>query len=321
MARTRPAVPERVRPRRLPVPVVLPDPPDPETLLDKRSGRASTWRRLKGGSVPLFSDGREVLKLFPANERRFADAEWATLVHLSGRLPIATPEPIELIDTEQWIVVRMTHLPGRPARSDWSRRSAVEHDRLSRQLGECVRALHDLPPPEDPVLVAPDGGFEAFLCAQRERFATRTAELGASADQIARELDYLDEWFDGREPAPREVLLHTELMPEHVFVREGAAGPELCGMLDFEPSMVGDPRYDLPGLGWWWSGGDPAKYRAVCEAYGGFGDGRPAPSPEELMVLSLLHRYYHPLKWRERVQGHLDPEAPLGRLAQGIFTP
>ncbi len=279
------------------------------------SGADCAWKPLPGGSVPLLSDGRRVLKFFPRGGERFAEAEWAALEYLHGKLPIETPEPQKRLRIDDWSVVCMSLIEGLPARCAWSKFSGEQKASLSRQLG---RALHDLPPPTAPALQPPGGTFEAYLAQRVEQFLARADELGNDPGWMRVALDFLQRFCASR-PADRPcVLLHTEIMPEHVIVRMRDDQPQLVGLVDFEPAMVGDPHYEFASVGWFWSEGDRAVLDAVLCGYVEGAGLDLAPKVDELMAHSLAHRYFHRERWLARLGPRCEARE-LDQLAHYVF--
>jgi hygromycin-B 7''-O-kinase len=82
------------------------------------------------------------------------------------------------------------------------------------------------------------------------------AQIPAFLDGVA-----LDPW-------PRPVLLHTEVMREHLLVTSHAGGWSLSGPFDFEPAMRGAREYEFASVGLFVSRGDAGFLRRVLIAYG-----------------------------------------------------
>ena len=82
-------------------------------------------------------------------------------------------------------------------------------------------------------------------------------------------------------PGRERVLLHTEVIREHLVVRPGPW--TLSGLLDFETAMTGDRSYEFAAAGLFVSRGDPRLLGRILAAYGrGF-------DPRELLAYTLLH--------------------------------
>ena len=77
------------------------------------------------------------------------------------------------------------------------------------------------------------------------------------------------------------VLLHTEVMREHLMVSPGTW--TLSGLLDFEQAMTGDRAYEFVTVGLLVSRCDPRLLGRILAAYGRNFD------PRELLAYTLLH--------------------------------
>jgi hygromycin-B 7''-O-kinase len=84
-------------------------------------------------------------------------------------------------------------------------------------------------------------------------------------------------------PGRERVLLHTELIREHLLVNPGTW--TLNGLLDFETAMTGARAYEFVAAGLFVPHGDPRLLGRLLAAYGrGF-------DPRELLAYLLLHRH------------------------------
>ncbi len=261
-------------------------------VLARHGLAAQPIQRYDSGSLPVYAIGTaQVLKLYPPNELEHAQTEARVLQAVYGRLPIATPEPLAASTHEGWPYLLMSQLPGDRLVHAWPGLAQTDRDRLADDLGAAVAALHaidptplaDLPPP-----------WETFIAAQRATAADRQRARGLDEKWIERIPDFLNEWMPP--PAPRKVLLHTELMREHLTLVQTGGGWQLAGVFDFEPAMVGDAEYDFASVGLFVSCGDARFLRRTLLAYG---------HPEEalndavacrMMAWALLHRYSN-LRW------------------------
>lgn len=254
-----------------------------------RHGLERTPRaRYDSGSLPVYAVGSaHVLKLYPPDEREHARTEARVLAALDGRLPIATPRPIDAGLHEGWPYLLMSQLYGERLVHAWNALSAAERDRLAEALGEAVAALHaldaapltDLPP-----------RWDAFAAAQRASAVARQHERGLDEEWVGQIDGFLERWMPP--PVPRHVLLHTELMREHLLMRHGC----LAGVFDFEPAMVGPPEYDFVSVGLFVSCGDARFLRRTLRAYGMADAALDAALSCRLMAHALLHRYGN-LRW------------------------
>jgi len=132
--------------------------------------------------------------------------------------------------------------------------------------------------------------WDEFIPAQRASAAARQAARRLAPQWVEQIDGFLDRWMPP--PTPRRVLLHTELMREHLMVDGGV----LSGLFDFEPAMLGAPEYDFASFGLFVSAGDARFLRRALLAYGSAPHTLDDALPQRLMAYALLHRYSN-LRW------------------------
>jgi hygromycin-B 7''-O-kinase len=249
-------------------------------------------QRYDSGSLPVYAIGTQhVLKLYPPQDAEHAQVEARVLQAVHGRLPIATPEPLTVATHDGWPYVLMSQLPGERLVDAWPRLSPADRDRLADTFGAAAAALHavdaaplaDLPP-----------RWATFIAEQHATAAQRQRSRGLDEKWVERIPDFLRRWTPP--PAPHKVLLHTELMREHLTVVQDGHGWQLAGVFDFEPAMVGDAEYDFASVGLFVSCGDARMLRRVLRAYGYTDAALDDALPCRMMAWALLHRYSN-LRW------------------------
>lgn len=253
--------------------------PDGELLRD-RLGLRGDVVRFEEGSLPVFAIGDDlVLKLWPPEYHDEVPTEVAVMEAVHGRLPVPTPRLHDTGTLDDWAYVLMSRLHGEEPE--------VPDVEVSAQVGEMLRALHEIDPPG----VLGPGDWAGFVAGQR---------AGCVALQEKRKLEpywleQLPEFLDGVDfGAGPAVLLHTEVMSAHLLRRNG----KLSGLFDFEPAMRGAFEYEFASVGVFVTKGDPACWRALVEAYGR------VPDPRRVMGYALSHVYSN-LPWylREMPEG------------------
>ncbi|MFD7449463.1 aminoglycoside phosphotransferase family protein [Kitasatospora sp. NPDC059827] len=296
---------------------VLPDEavmrPGAEALCARLGVRGAALERFAEGSVPVYAVGTEhVLKLFPAPSAREALTEERVLAFLEGRLPVPTPALRAAGEyVNGWRYVLMSRLHGEGLAPAWPRVPQGARERIARDCGEALAALHalDAEPLADalPPDALPPGDWPAFLARQRAGALARQRGHGLPEAWLEQIPDFL---ATAPLPAtPQRALLHTEFMREHLITAP-ADGWRLTGLIDFEPAMVGDPAYDLVAVGLFTTHADPQLLGRLLTAYG-----RPF-EPRLLMAYTLLHAYSN-LPWYLR---ELKPSArTLDDLAEEWF--
>ena len=256
--------------------------PAAEDLAARLGLAGAGLRRYPGGSRPVYAAGdRLVLKLYPTVSAPDSVTEARVLEYLDGKLPVATPKLLACGEYENgWRYVLMSQLPGTELAAAWPAIPRPHQDRLVGQAGEMLAALHGLDPePLHPILGPTD--WAGFLTGQR-----------ATALERQRQVKLPDPWLSQIEgflesapliPGQERVLLHTEVIREHLMVNPGTW--TLSGLLDFETAMTGDRAYEFAAAGLFVSRGDPPLLGRILAAYGRSFD------PRELLAYTLLHRH------------------------------
>jgi hygromycin-B 7''-O-kinase len=249
-------------------------------------------QRYTSGSLPVYALGdTHVLKLFPPHEHEHAQVEARVLAALHGRLPLPTPQLHAAAQLDGWPYLLMSQLHGDRLVDAWPRLTVADRDALADDLGCAVAALHavdiaplaDLPP-----------RWDGFAAAQRASAAERQHARGLAASWVEQIEPFLERWAPP--PATEHVLLHTELMREHLLVRHYGMRWRCSGLFDFEPAMVGPREYDFASFGLFVSCGDARSLRRALLAYGYAPRDLDTALPCRLMAYALLHRYSH-LRW------------------------
>ena len=254
--------------------------PAAEDLAARLGLAGAALRRYPGGSRPVYAVGdRRVLKLYPTVSAPDSVTEARVLDYLSGRLPVATPELLAHGEYENgWHYVLMSQLPGTELAAAWPAIPRPHQDRVASEAGEMLAALHGLDPEPLRGVLGP-ADWAGFLAGQR-----------ATALERQREVNLPEAWLSQIEgflesvplmPGQERVLLHTEVIREHLMVNPGQW--TLSGLLDFETAMTGDRGYEFAAAGLFVPRGDPRLLGRILAAYGRSFD------PRELLAYTLLH--------------------------------
>jgi hygromycin-B 7''-O-kinase len=103
------------------------------------------------------------------------------------------------------------------------------------------------------------------------------------------------------------VLLHTEVMSQHLLVTGSAGRLRLSGLIDFEPAMRGEREYEFVAVGVFVAKGDA---RFLARTLAAYGYGRDQLGPElrrRLLAWGILHRYSHLAGWLRRLPEPAEP--------------
>jgi hygromycin-B 7''-O-kinase len=98
-------------------------------------------------------------------------------------------------------------------------------------------------------------------------------------------------------PVRPPVLLHTEIMSQHLLVTERPGGWRLSGLIDFESAMRGEREYEFAAVGVFVAKGDA---RFLSQALTAYGYDRDQLGPEvrrRMLAWGILHRYSHLAQW------------------------
>lgn len=258
------------------------------TILGRHGLVHEATERYDSGSLPVYAVGpRHVLKLFPPDEAAYAHTEARALAAVQGALTIPTPRLIAADTQDGWPYLLMSRLHGARLVDAWPRLSAAERDRFADQLGAAVAALHAI---DTTALAGLGPDWDGFVAAQRASAAQRQRARRLAPEWVEQVEPFLQRWRPP--PAPKQVLLHTELMREHLLVDRG----QLSGLFDFEPAMLGAPEYDFASFGLFVSCGDARFLRRALLAYGYAAHQLDEALQCRLMAHTLLHRYSN-LRW------------------------
>ncbi len=271
--------------------------------------------RYPAGSRPVYAAGDLVLKLFPPvtgwPDQRI---EARVLAAAAGQLPIPTPQIHASGEHDGWGYVLMSRLPGVPLDTVWNQITAAGRDRLARQLGETIAALHQLPPPHIDDWQPSD--WPAFVAGQRAQCVSEQQALGLPALWA----DQIPGFLDGIALPPRPpVLLHTEVMRQHLLVTEDQEDAwQLSGLIDFEPAMRGDREYEFVGVGAFVAEGDARFLAQTLTSYGYQPEQLGPDLRRRLLALGILHKYSNLSWWMQRLP---EPARPtLDALADCWFA-
>ena len=224
-------------------------------------------------SLVLDVDGEWIVRV-PRREpvRECVAMEVRLLPELAPTLPVPVPR-FELV-AGGLRAVAYRKLAGEPV--------AGAGERLGRQLGEFLAALHAFPVEQARAL-----GVPSHDRSWRERYdAFARGLLGRARSLLGDDADRAEVMFAGYldDPAnftfaPR--LIHADLGPEHVL----ASGGELTGIIDWSDARIGDPALDLA---WALNRTSPGFAEAVLAAY----DTNDASLPERALFFHRLGPWY-----------------------------
>jgi len=184
----------------------------------------------------VFGGDGFIVKLSRPRWRAEIEAEARFLRHLEGRVSFGTASVLAEGEIDAWPYVIQSRLPGRALGSVWADIMPAERRSLADGLGRTAAELHAVEGVPD------DGSWPGFLEERRRNVVEHHLKLGLPEAWLERVEPFLDS-VPLAESSP--VLLHTEMLDEHVLVEERGGRWEISGLLDFADSRVGDPHYEF----------------------------------------------------------------------------
>ncbi len=165
-------------------------------------------------------------------------------------------------EVDGWSYIHMSRVSGESLKALWPTLSTSDQERACFQVGQWLRALHELDAETIDLHTTSWPDFIAKQCAsvvERQRKHGLREELLMQIEGFLKTVDF--------KPSGPQSLLHTEIMRDHVFF-ETKADIHLTGVIDFEPSMIGEREYDFASVGLFLSSGDKRALRAFLRGYG-----------------------------------------------------
>jgi len=265
----------------------------------------------ESGSDVVFRLGDRVLKLSAPCWADEIENEARLCAHLEGRLPFETPSPLAHGAFEGWPYVIVSRLEGVAMADVWPGLTTAERLDLAARVGEAAAALHAVPPPQEA-----GEDWPAFFSRMRDQLVATHRARGASEVWIER----VEPFVRAVEPLPERepVTLHTELLGEHVLLRESSDGWRVAGMIDLADGRAGHPEYDWAAPVMFVFKGQPGCLRALLSAYGYPDAALNEATSRRLLAWGLLHRFTS----LPRMLSAVGAPAPvdLDALARRLYT-
>lgn len=243
--------------------------------------------RILEGSTILYRTGHGlILKIFSSEEPWFCRNEAEFLKLLSGKLSVKTPELFATGIFEGFPYLLMEEISDVSLKENWREKSMRDKIHLIEQIACMLRELHSIPVSR---VNYRETVWETFIARQLKHLRRNHHSFGVDNRVICQ----IEEYIQRTEPVEntsRQVICHTEIMPEHLFSRVIEGNSVLTGLIDFEPSMIAIPEYDLCAAGVFISAGEKGLFKRLLDAYSYTG------SRESIMRMLLLHRYSN-MKW------------------------
>lgn len=232
-----------------------------QRIINRHQLPAAPVSQFADGMNRVFAVGREcVIKLIPPFRTSVATREIEVLTHLASypQLPVARLLAQGRID--DWHYVVTSRLAGEPLHRVWPALEAETRRQLAAEYGRFFTTLHALPRGD----LLPGGILWADFCRTsidrwtgRRDFPRLPPQLQADGPRyLARHGPVL--------AAAKSVLLHGDLAPENLLIRQKAGLWEIAGAIDFGNAMCGSALFDLTAASVLLQPGDRSVVHALC---------------------------------------------------------
>lgn len=241
------------------------------------------------GSSVLWAIGQtHVIKLMPPFWARDCAIEIQVLNQLSFAAELPVPQLLGQGQLEGWPYFIMNRLPGRFCSEVWSELTAAQQTDIIRQLGQVLKALHQLPITDlNNITVA----WPEFVQAQVEGFARQQMQYGVKAGIIDELEKLLWQQAPGLRLQASQSLMHCEVMPEHLLLIEQSGQWKITGLIDFGDPMVGFHEYEFGAVCVFFAAQRPDLLREFLLAYGYRQSDLTFDLSQRLCAAALLHRF------------------------------
>jgi hygromycin-B 7''-O-kinase len=255
-----------------------------------------------GENIIFLVDDRLVIKIF-APVRGQSRREAAALEFAHGKLGIETPEVVHAGELEGWPYLVMTHLAGLPLKDVWPEIEMRGRLEIVSRLGVEMRLLHEHAAPLAQAALNRDWG--QFIRQQASASVERQRERGANTQWLESLPSYIAARLKLLPTGDRPAMLHGDVHPGNVLVREIKGRWQVTGLFDFGDSFCGFHEYEFVAPGVLMVQGRRELQRAMLLAYGYREAELDLSLRARLMLLTILYECSDLRKYALR----LAPEA------------
>ncbi len=275
-----------------------------------------TFRRTSDGeNIIFFVDDCLLIKIYLPFRDNYV-REVAGLEFADSKTSIATPHIAATGDIEGWFYVVMTQLSGVPMRDIWREIEEKEQIEIVTHLGMAMKELHSFNAPLETPL---NRDWHEFIEHQTRTTIERQKAGGANPEWIASLPDYLDSIPKFLPSDCKQVMLHGDIHPANVLLKQKNYRWTISGLFDFGDSLCGFHEYEFVAPGVLMVQGKRELQRAMLMAYGYKETELDSVLRSRLMLLTILYECSNLRKYAMR----LNPEAvnfTLTELESAIWT-
>jgi hygromycin-B 7''-O-kinase len=232
-----------------------------------------------------------VLKVYPDSLHWKMQKEVTVIALVQGRLSVPAPRILLADDSKRLLdlnFVLMTKLPGSTLGRLESTLAVDQRASAYRQIGGLLREFHRIPMDAFGYIGSRGIGTahatnHDYLAHQCDRKLAEFADRGGSADLARRIAAYFSACLHLLHECSHPVLCHNDLHAGNLLAEITEDAVRLCGVLDFEGALAGDPLMDLAKALFYLNAQDG---NALLDGYGDTG------RRQWSQVLAFYHLYF-----------------------------
>jgi aminoglycoside phosphotransferase (APT) family kinase protein len=287
------------------------------------SGRTvATVKKIHGGEIAAVYelafapyDPPLVLKVYPDALHWKMRKEASVAGMLQDRLSVAVPRILASDDSKRLLDLNfnlMTRLDGALLGPLEATLTPAQRTSAYIQIGQLLREFHRIPM-DAFGYIGPNGIWTAhpdnhsYLTFQFDRKLKEFADRGGSPTLARRVEDHVRGRADLFRDCTQPVLCHNDLHAGNLLISSLNQMPRLCGVLDFEGALAGDPLMDVAKAAYYL---DASSRGAILDGYGDLG------RPRWSETLDLYHLYFVLELWCWMAQ--IGNTQPLDKLASDL---
>ncbi|MDT5059611.1 MAG: hygromycin-B 7-O-kinase [Acidobacteriota bacterium] len=282
-----------------------------------RLSYTSLRRSPLGENIIFFVDERFVVKIYAPLRGQYGREVAALEFAQTARLSIETPQVVHTGKLEGWPYVVMTHLAGLPMREVWSEIEERERVGIVSRLGHAMRELHAHSAPLSQAALNRD--WSGFVERQARESVERQRACGANPEWLESLPALLATRMELLPTEYKPALLHGDVHPGNVLLKESGGRWQVSGLFDFGDSFCGFHEYEFVAPGVLMVQGRRELQREMLLAYGYKETELDLSLRARLMLLTILYECSDLRKYALR----LAPEAvnlTLAELEAAIWT-
>ncbi len=282
-----------------------------------RIPQANLRRSPQGENVIFFAGERFVIKIYSPLRGQHVRERAALEFASHARLSIETPEVVHAGELEGWPYLVMTRLDGILMREVWPDIEMRQQLAIVSRLGVAMRELHAPRAPLSPPELNRD--WRSFIESQARASVARQRACGANPEWLESLPAYLEENLALLPERFEPVMLHGDVHPGNVLLRERGSRWEAAALFDFGDSFCGFREYEFVAPGVLMVQGRRELQREMLRAYGYAEAEIDLNLRTRLMLLTILYECSDLRKYALRLAPHAV-NLSLRELESAIWT-